>query len=377
MSVTNCDLDPALGSGKTVLAWSTGLRNLGHEVTVESPETFYPRWYGEKAKRLKMRLAPQRLYQKILSGDYDVVEFYGAEFGPLIQRLARRPRARRPLLVAHTNGLELLADEMSLPEAGQDNGGLARRLGATLIEPWIRRANLHAFSCVDGFAAICQADMDYVVRRKIQPASRCAVVEPGVDDVFLRVSWSQKKRHRLVCMGSWTPRKDPATLIAVAKAVLDANPDLEFHMLGAGGARDEVLRALPTSVHSRVTIHPRLSEEKLVEVLSEAKVFLFPSLYEGYGMATTEAMACGCAVVVTPTGFGASVNRGVDGVVCDFGDVAMMSTEINRLLEAERLREAMTSAARKRVEAQTWERQVKCLEGVYQGWLADARKAAN
>jgi len=106
LSLTNTPLDPALGSGKTVLAWSQGLRDLGHEVDVLPPESFYRPWPGDKGKRIKMRIDARKLAGRILEGAYDLVEFYGAEFGLLIDKLSRINRVSRPLLVAHTNGLE-------------------------------------------------------------------------------------------------------------------------------------------------------------------------------------------------------------------------------------------------------------------------------
>ena len=104
-SVTNVPLDPALGSGKTVIAWSEGLKNLGHEVIVYPPETYCSAGASYMGNRLKLRFGSLVLEKTLLQGDFNLVEFYGAEFGLLIKKLSRIPLPRRPLLVAHTNGL--------------------------------------------------------------------------------------------------------------------------------------------------------------------------------------------------------------------------------------------------------------------------------
>lgn len=368
-SLTNSPLDTSLGSGKTVLAWSAGLREFGHAVTVVAPGDFHRPWLGGKARRLKMRLDALRLEKKLLAGDYDLIEFYGAEFGGLIQRLARIPRERRPLLMAHTNGLELLARAVPAEVEGIPRRSKLGSFGAAVLEPAIICWDKAAFSKVDGFAAICQADVDYVVRNGIQPLERCAVIEPGIDDVFLRSPWQRPKQPWLVSLGSWTGRKDPATTLRIVTRLLEQDAWLEFHVIGAGSARDAILSAFAPELRSRVTVHSRLNQAAMVEVLSQSKVLLFPSLYEGFGMAITEAMACGCAVVVTPTGFGSCIQDGVDGYVCTYRDVEAMGGRCAELLSNEPLRKRITDAGRARVEGLTWEAQVRSLETLYQQWL--------
>jgi len=86
-------------------------------------------------------------------------------------------------------------------------------------------------------------------------------------------------------------------------------------------------------------------------------------------MATTEAMACGCAVVTTPTGFGADLKHLQDGIVCGFNDLEGMERGIFQLLEDETLREAIARAGYDRVQQFRWELAVKKLEQIYLTWL--------
>jgi len=43
----------------------------------------------------------------------------------------------------------------------------------------------------------------------------------------------------------------------------------------------------------------RVSDEELVRLYNQAVCFIFPSLYEGFGLPPIEAMSCGCPVLVS------------------------------------------------------------------------------
>src|SRR5687768_12665353 len=110
LSLSNCPLDPTLGSGKTRLRWSEGLRELGHTIEMVEPIEFET-WHGRR-RALRFRQAwgaCEFVNEKLRAGDYDAIEFFGGEFGLATWKLSKLPS--RPLLVAHTDGLELLACE--------------------------------------------------------------------------------------------------------------------------------------------------------------------------------------------------------------------------------------------------------------------------
>ncbi len=363
LSLSNSPLDPGLGSGKTVLRWTEGLRRLGHETQAVGGDAIVP-WGTRRlpGRRFWMALGGwNRLREDNKKLCPDLVEFYGGEFG-FAARVAGIDR-HRPFLVAHTNGLELLAgDRAAAPASGMMSG-------------WHRRLDEAAIAGVDAFVAICDLDRDYVVGHGYLPHERTAVVEPGIDPEFLACLEAplDGRDHAVAFTGSWVGRKDPATVVAVMDRLLIEDGDLKFHVLGAPDARDEILAAFSPGVRSRVMVHGRLSNQEMGRTLSRCKAFLFPSLYEGFGMATAEAMACGCAVVVTPTGFGGSVRHGIEAFVCDFGNVEAFSQAVRRLLTDDELRTRISSGGRDRVRCLDWESQAGKLEVVYLGWLHEWR----
>ena len=363
-SVTNTPLDPSLGSGKTVLSWSEGLRDKGHHVDVFSPDMFYKPLHRQRVRRLKLRWDACSLVTPLRNGNYDLVEFYGGEFGWLTKKLtSMRPR---PLLVAHTNGLELLANETKTT----NSPFTWNRFLKWPVDSLIQGCDRLAFTKVDRFAAICELDVEYITTHKLQLREHTLVVEPGIDHEFLNSNWDEPKEHRIAYLGSWSERKDPVTLSSVLRKLLHEDPLLNVDLMGCWNNRNEVVDAFPIQFRARLHVHPHLEKSEMVNVLERAKVFLFPSLYEGFGMATAEAMACGCAAVVTPTGFGGSLVNDTEALVRPFQDVDKLSDAARQLLSNRVLRDNIAQAGRKRVSELTWSRQVDRLDAAYRQWTA-------
>ena len=370
-SLTNVSLDPCLGSGKTVLAWTQGLRDLGHEVLVFPPEAYY-KAVG-LGRRFNHRLCSLALENALIQGNFNLVEFYGAEFGLLIRRLSRIPLPHRPLMVAHTNGLELLAQNHSNGSVNLKQPPSPKRLLASVLQPIICKSDYWAFAKVDAFSSLCKADTDFLISHNVLRRDRCAVVEPGVDSCFLTAPWNRSKKNWIVHFGTWCSRKDPQTTVEVVSKLLTRNPHLEFHVLGAHGSIAAILSSFDNSLRRRIHVYSRLSLVDIVDILNQAKILLFPSLYEGFGMAIAEAMACGCVVVVTPTGFGAEIHDGVDGFICNFRDVNTMIYKCQNILDNELLRMQVASVAHMRINGFSWTKQVSKLEGFYKSWLKSIR----
>lgn len=380
LTLTNCPLDPTLGSGRTVIRYTEGLRALGHEVDVLSPEQ-YEVWPGlARGKKLRQAAGAVAAVSRRLQQDrYDVLECYGAEFWPAIVRVSGRGR---PVIVAHTNGLELLHDDreqfyMAAERAA--TAGMVRRLSCGLHRQLAHRF----FQRSDGFVSLCEDDRRYVVDRGLFSRSMTEVIEPGLDDEFHRLGEPilDDREQRVCFVGSWIPRKGVRCIVETMTHVLRRQPLATFEAFGTRGDSGSVASAFPGDVRARVAVHPEISNRELVLALSHGKVFLFPSEYEGYGMALAEAMACGLAAVTTPTGLGAELHHGREALICDFGAVASMTESVLQLLEDDQLRCSIARAGWRRVQSLRWRTSVARLADTYSRWagqvlLLDAQRGA-
>ncbi len=369
LTLTNCPLDPLLGSGRTVLRFSNGLRALGHTVDVAAPSE-YQWWHAvRRGKRFTQAFGAAAFVRaRLRHTHYDLIELYGAEYWLVTALLSRQ--ARRPLIVAHTNGLELLHMDRERARRESHGSPAAVRERASAAVHYALMQSF--FRDADGFVALCDADRRYVVDRGLFPPARTAVIDPGLDPEFLGSVPPLDQRRRRICFtGSWTPRKGVLTLQAVIPAVLRARPDVHFDVLGTGAEPAAILAALPGDIRARVTVHPRLSNAALATVLADGMIFFLPTEYEGYGMATAEAMARGLAVVTTPTGVGSSLHDGTDALICEFGDVDAMIRSLVSLLDNADLRLRIAGNGLRRTQQLQWPTRAQALAHVYQTWLSE------
>lgn len=363
LTLTNCPLDPRLGSGTTVIRFAEGLRRLGHDVEILAPGDYDFAPHVRVAKQLRQGFGAYRaIARRRAANRYDLIEFYGAEFWPAVVSLARVKR--RPLLVAHTNGLELLNYEREAVYYPQRGLKVAASRGVH------RRLFDLSFRQTDAFVSLCEADRQWVVNHRLYEASRTAVVPPAPDEAFRALGQQAlgAKEDRVAFIGSWTARKGIDLIAVVMGAILRDRPHVTFDVFGASANASAVVGGFDPGVRDRIHVHGSLPPAALAAAVARAKVFFFPSQYEGYGLALLEAMMSGLAVVTTPTGLGAELTA-AEGVVCDFEDGDGMQRAIERLLEDEPLRLTIAANGRRRAAALRWEDSAKQLSNAYGAWL--------
>src|SRR5262249_16150521 len=108
-------------------------------------------------------------------------------------------------------------------------------------------------------------------------------------------------------------------------------------------------------VADRVHFLGAVNGEKKWQLLCSAHIVALPSYSENFGNVLLEAMAVGCAVLVTPEVGMASVVHEVNCGVVTSGEPASFGLEIKRLLDNHVLRAHMGQAGQRAVEAKfTW-----------------------
>lgn len=107
------------------------------------------------------------------------------------------------------------------------------------------------------------------------------------------------------------------------------------------------------------------SKQKLVELYSEADIFIFPSLEEGWGLTPLEAMACGCVVVGTNVGFVLDLGKHRENMmISEPGDIGGMVENIEEILNDSVLAENIKNNMECDIRKLNWSLAVEKLEGI-------------
>ncbi len=96
-------------------------------------------------------------------------------------------------------------------------------------------------------------------------------------------------------------------------------------------------------------------EAELPLLYRAADVFVYPSLYEGFGFPPLEAMACGCPVLCSTRGALGEITGGAAAIV-EPEDVSTLKFQLARLAADEKLRKQLRAAGLERARLFDWRR---------------------
>jgi glycosyltransferase involved in cell wall biosynthesis len=115
-----------------------------------------------------------------------------------------------------------------------------------------------------------------------------------------------------------------------------------------------------------------LPEDDLAAVYNMADLFVFPSLYEGFGLPPLEAMACGLPVVASSAPALAEVLNGA-ALLVDPSDVNALAEASAKALGDRRLRSRLRRQGLERASQFSWQRTARGTVAAYEAVLSSAR----
>lgn len=132
------------------------------------------------------------------------------------------------------------------------------------------------------------------------PEGRIATLGNAVSDAFTPNAGPKSDGMRFLTVGSLDPRKNIASLIDAWISLKKADRLPENATLDIiGGANTKTFAAVDQIADPAIRWLGRVDDEELIEHYRNATAFVFPSLYEGFGLPPLEAMACGCPVLLS------------------------------------------------------------------------------
>lgn len=183
----------------------------------------------------------------------------------------------------------------------------------TPYEKWFEHLTRRGLEKATFLIAISLQTRHDIMRFLNYPSERIGVIYQGIDqaifqprevpDAFYQQYNLKKKARYLLYVGSDAPRKNLRRLIEAFALVSAHNPDLKLLKVGGASfvAQREQLQALiqRCGLEGKVLFFEQVPEQALPSFYNVADLFVFPSLYEGFGLPPLEAMACGTPVVTS------------------------------------------------------------------------------
>jgi glycosyltransferase involved in cell wall biosynthesis len=172
----------------------------------------------------------------------------------------------------------------------------------------------------------------------------------------------------VLAIASASPRKNAQGLVTayarLGDDLIEAHPLVIVWTHGL--LRGEITRLVcRLGLETKVSFLEKVPDEDLVLLYNAASVFVFPSLYEGFGLPPLEAMACGTPVVASNT---SSLPEILDdgALLVNPRDTEALARAMREVLTCPELRMSMREKGLKRAQAFSWEKTARETVAIYQ-----------
>lgn len=258
----------------------------------------------------------------------DTLLIDGLSYGAFPERLAERFADRLVALVHHPLALETGHS----PEAAKT----------------LRRSETLALRHARAIAVTSPATKLTLEAEFGVTAGKIAVAIPGTDPAPRAEGSGRGNGLHLIAVGSLIPRKGYDILIAALTAVADRPWTLTI--VGSPDHAPATAAELHDGIASagltkRILLTGGVGADRLAQLYGEADLFVMSSLYEGYGMVLTEALARGLPIVTTLSGAGAEALPDAAALKVPPGDAVALAKALARLIDAPAERRQRADAA--------------------------------
>jgi len=200
-----------------------------------------------------------------------------------------------------------------------------------------------------------------IIARFHVPGERVVIVPGGVGAAFrplsraLSVEISERYRlseRYILFVGTPQPRKNLQRLLSAWSQLERGDPNLV--LLVVGGAGEVFSRQDLNGGGSNVRYLGYVPDEHLAALYSRALAFVYPSLYEGFGLPVLEAMACGTPVIA------ADIDPlrellGESGYLVNSSSVESLADGIREVIENANLRRTLRAKGLLRAREFSWD----------------------
>ena len=194
--------------------------------------------------------------------------------------------------------------------------------------------------------------------------NKITVIHEGIEDSFKKeinatelartlAKYAIKTPYLFYC-GSLSPRKN---MLRTLEAFFDCKEKIPHQLYITGGQSwhdAPVKKYLAEHLADRVHVLGHVSDNELVHLYSASDLYLYPSLYEGFGLPILEAQTCGTVVLTSQEGACAEV-AGLGAILVDPLEKVSITEGILLATGDERKRDELIAFGRENLQRFSWE----------------------
>jgi glycosyltransferase involved in cell wall biosynthesis len=192
---------------------------------------------------------------------------------------------------------------------------------------------------------------------------KIVTIYPGYSEIFNAVGDRGRKidsnKRYVLFVGSIEPRKN---LVSLLKAYLllpeYIRKEYKLLLVGFKGWENQEVAELINKLKGTISYLGYVSIDELANLYRGASCFVYPSLYEGFGLPPLEAMACGCPVVVSGVTSLPEV-CGDAAYYVDPCDVGSIAEGMYKVLSDDAIRRSLVEKGLERAKFFTWEKSAR------------------
>lgn len=181
--------------------------------------------------------------------------------------------------------------------------------------------------------------------------------------------WQLKENNYILYSGAYDPRKNLKSLILAHKE-LTTNLQSTYKLVIAGKYMDaEMNELIPLTKQTNIAFLGYVTDEELIWLYQNCKLFVLPSKHEGFGMPALEAMCCGAVVIGSETTSIPEVIANNDALF-NPSNIRLIKEKIEEYLINENKRTELLESNLEQIKSFSWEKTAKLA-------LDEIKKAAN
>jgi glycosyltransferase involved in cell wall biosynthesis len=228
----------------------------------------------------------------------------------------------------------------------------------------------------DRIIAISHHTKSDIIRYYRVPEQKISVIHHGASDNYRKmdpqiVDLIRQKYHLnnpfALFVGTLEPRKNIPTLLKSFALCKKKNPDLKLVIVGHKGWKYAEVFTTIADLHleKEIIFLHYVPHEDLPAIYNAAELFVYPSLYEGFGLPPLEAMQCGIPVITSNTSSLPEI-IGNGGIMVDPLDIQDLADKMSLLLTDNQSRQDNIRYNLSRCQQFSWEKCARQTAEVYE-----------